>query len=452
VTDLTANRSRLLIHADLGDNLIVRSARREDAAAVAELVYGAHAAKGNADDAVRAWVLDLMERPHPTLTVEDVLVVENTRDGSLVSTLNLIPHTWTYGGIPFGVGRVELVATHPSYEGRGLVRRQFEVLHRLSGERGHLLQAITGIPNFYHQFGYEYALATGGGRFVDRAEVPPLPPGEHEPFRFRPASEQDLSALLRIERAAAARSLVSCLRDEAMWRYDLSGRSPSSMLASRILVLETRPSTGDAQAVGYAVLGSGGFPGGSPEESAGLLRWFELAPGIFWEAATGALLRHLAGAPSIPRTAELQFAAGEHHPAYAAVPGALARPLRADAWYIRLPNLPVFLHRLAPVLEARLAASPVADYSGSLTLSFYRTALRLHVDRGRISSETWSDPSFRSADACFPGRTFHQLVLGYRSLAELEFVTPDCWTRAGTSRQLIEALFPKADSSVWPTA
>ena len=63
------------IHADLGDSLIIRSARRDDAAAVAALVYNAHAAKGNANASAGAWVLDLMERPHPTMTVEDVLVV-----------------------------------------------------------------------------------------------------------------------------------------------------------------------------------------------------------------------------------------------------------------------------------------------------------------------------------------------------------------------------------------
>jgi hypothetical protein len=67
--DLPTGQSRPDVYADLGDNLIIRSARREDAAAVAELVYGAHAAKGNPDDSVRAWVLDLMEHTHPTLTV-----------------------------------------------------------------------------------------------------------------------------------------------------------------------------------------------------------------------------------------------------------------------------------------------------------------------------------------------------------------------------------------------
>ena len=36
--------------------------------------------------------------------------------------------TWTYGGVPFEVGRPELVATHPDYRRRGLVRAQFEAV------------------------------------------------------------------------------------------------------------------------------------------------------------------------------------------------------------------------------------------------------------------------------------------------------------------------------------
>ena len=89
--DLPTGQSRPDVYADLGDNLIIRSARREDAAAVAELVYGAHAAKGNPDDSV------------------------------------LIPQNWTYGGIPFGVSRVELAS--PDCRARdGIPRQLLEVL------------------------------------------------------------------------------------------------------------------------------------------------------------------------------------------------------------------------------------------------------------------------------------------------------------------------------------
>jgi predicted acetyltransferase len=76
----------------------------------------------------------------------------------------LIPQTWTYAGVPFGVGRPEAVGTDPDYRRRGLIRMQFEVLHGKSAAMGHLVQGITGIPWYYRQFGYEYALDLDGGR------------------------------------------------------------------------------------------------------------------------------------------------------------------------------------------------------------------------------------------------------------------------------------------------
>jgi predicted acetyltransferase len=71
-------------------------------------------------------------------------------------------HKWEYGGIPFGVGRPEIVASDPGYRERGLVRAVFELLHARSAALGHMAQGITGIPYYYRQFGYEYALDQGG--------------------------------------------------------------------------------------------------------------------------------------------------------------------------------------------------------------------------------------------------------------------------------------------------
>ena len=103
--------------------------------------------------------------------------------------MNLIPQTWTYEGIEFGVGRPELVGTLPEFRNRGLVRTQFEEIHKWSAERGDMVQGITGIPYYYRLFGYEMALDLAGRRFGYEANVPKLKDGEEEPYRIRPATE-----------------------------------------------------------------------------------------------------------------------------------------------------------------------------------------------------------------------------------------------------------------------
>ena len=120
----------------------------------------------------------LAHTPHPTFEKGGFLVIEDPAAGRIVSSLNLIPQTWSYGGLRFGVGRVEMVGTLPEYRPRGLIRRQMDEVHRWSAALGHPMQVITGIGNFYRQFGYEQGLAMGGARAGYRQHIPPLPAGQ----------------------------------------------------------------------------------------------------------------------------------------------------------------------------------------------------------------------------------------------------------------------------------
>src|SRR5437667_150572 len=120
-----------------------------------------------------AWDRDLIEGRHPTFRPESALLVEDTRGKSIVSSMVLLSHTWTYAGVPLSVGQPEIVGTRAEFRGRGLVRAMFDVAHAWSAERGHRLLAINGIPWFYRQFGYEMALELGGGWRVVARRRPP---------------------------------------------------------------------------------------------------------------------------------------------------------------------------------------------------------------------------------------------------------------------------------------
>jgi len=153
---------------------------------------------------------------------------------------------------------------------------------------------------------------------------------------------------------------------------------------------------------------------------------------------------------------------GSAHPFAGVVQFSSSR--RPYAYYLRAPDLPDLLRRLTLVLERRLADSPLVGYTGELRLSFFRDGVRLTLDGGRVKSvQAWPPPrtvagldfSLPSADerrpsAMFPGLTFLQLLFGYRSLAELEAAFPDCVVRGPEPRALLEALFPKQPSKVWP--
>ena len=89
---------------------------------------------------------------------QDFFVVEDTRTGRVASTTCLLPWQVHFCGIPLGTAMLEMVVTHPDYRRLGLVRSQVAVFHRIVDERAMDLCIIQGIPWYYREFGYAYAL------------------------------------------------------------------------------------------------------------------------------------------------------------------------------------------------------------------------------------------------------------------------------------------------------
>ena len=167
----------------IDDDLILRRGTPADAEALAQFNGKVHAdPEDGFAEFIAGWVHELTSGNHPTTQAEDFTIVENIKTGEIVSTLCLIGQTWNYDGIPFQVGRPELVGTHEDYRRRGLVRKQFDVVHQWSEQRGQVMQIITGIPWFYRQFGYEMAVNLGGRRQGFLEHIPALKDEEEEPL------------------------------------------------------------------------------------------------------------------------------------------------------------------------------------------------------------------------------------------------------------------------------
>jgi GNAT superfamily N-acetyltransferase len=439
---------------DLGDGLLLRRATPADTDALADFNAQIHRERDASEPemGIWAWTHDLMSGALSTFRPEDFTLVEDARTGAIVSSLNLISQTWAYEGIPFKVGRVELVGTHPDYRRRGLIRAQFEVVHRWSAERGEMVQAITGIPWFYRQFGYEMAMTRGGGRQAYRLYRPKLKEDESEPYCVRPATEADLPFIAELYDRAAERHLVNCLRDEALWRYELRGHSEGSFGRRLLRVVET--ATGEP--AGFLTHDDGLW-------NEGMWLWlYELKPGFSWLAVTPSVIRYLWAtgetyAARDQKACEMfGFSLGVEHPVYAVFADRLPHVNDPYAWYIRVADVAGFLRHIAPALERRLAASAVAGYTGEIKVGFYRSGLLLKLEQGRLAEIVdWSPDAEDSGDAVFPDLTFLHLLFGHRTFDELRRFFPDCGinihslARGDEVRAVLEALFPKRPSHVW---
>ncbi len=449
---MRTNAERLPV--ELGDGLLLRCSRPEDAQALADFNSVIHSDLGpdQPDERVGAWTYDLLAKPHPLFSPGDFTIVEEIDSGRIVSSMNLIPQTWTYAGVPFKVGRPELVGTLPEYRNRGLVRLQFNIIHRWSAERGQKVQAITGIPYYYRLFGYEMALNLSGGRSGYPVHIPRLKDSEQESYVIRPATVADIPLLSQLLALNNKRCLVACEWDENLWRYELCGKSEKNVNRVEVRLIETR----DGKPCGFFV---------HPPYSWGemmVLQQYEILPGYSWLDVTPTVIRYLEWAHANfppPHNDRKPFGAfgfwlGEDHPVYHVIPDSLPRMRKPYAWYIRVADVPDFLRLVTPVLEKHLAASTMAGYTGELKITFYQDGVRLVFDKGKLmTAEAWQPtPVGHAGQAGFPPHTFLQLMFGYRSMEMLKASFADCWTDKDEYHLLLDALFPRQPSDFWPVS
>ena len=436
---------------DLGDGLVLRRSTRADAEKLFEfnaLIHSDDPEKP--DERIGQWARDLVEKPHPTFGVGDFTIVEEQATGRFVSSLNHVSQTWTYDGLPFKVGRPELVGTLPEFRNRGLVRVQFEEIHKWSAQRGEMVQAITGIPYYYRLFGYEMCVDLEGSRSGFEMNLPKLNEGETEPYRFRVATEADISFLSEISSYGSRRSLLYALRDEALWRYDLNGRSAKSI---QRLVWEIIEQAGTGKSIGFLA---------HPEYSWGVscpVMAYELMEGVSWLEVTSSVVRHMWDVGKTVCESEgksrsaFTFALGSNHPVYEVMRDNLPRQRPPYSWYMRVPDLPVFIRHIAPVLERRLEESLIPGFNGELKLSFYSSGLRLAFESGRLATvEPWKPDPRNEGDAAFTNLTFSQVLFGHRSMEELKKSFTDCWWENDRARIALDTLFPRKASQFLPIA
>ena len=302
---------------NLGNGLILRHASPEDGEALGSF-FGEQLGDGGLTSrdgqGLVAMTRDLFSRSHVSLSPNDFTIVEETSSGRIVSAMCLIQQTWMYEGIEFGFGRPEYVATHPDFRKRGLVRTQFDTVHQWSAENGLMVQGITGIPYFYRQFGYEFALNLGGRRC---GSVLPKPKeGESEKFVLRPAEEKDIPFLMSVYEQGCRRSMVS-----AKWTYEHWHNNLYEMSADNIQRLEFRviERAETHEPVGYLA-----HPG-SLTISGAYAFHYEVKSGVSWLEVSPFVSRYLWNVGQEYAKAENKvcesfgFYLGESHPAYQAL-------------------------------------------------------------------------------------------------------------------------------------
>lgn len=419
------------VRVRIDDRLMLRSATADDAQPLGEFVASVF---GN-PARILPWMADLVLGRHPYSGPDDVLVVEDTATGALVSTASLARQSWSYGGVPFHVGQVETVATHPDWRRRGLVRHLMTAHAQRCDEFGIGVRVVIGIPHYYRQFGYEHAITHQVGRVVDPVERAALR-AKPTPYRLRPARPADIPTLERLGRRVSPRLLVSCPRDERLWEYEVSGHLDGCHNQHDIWVLES-PS-GEVAAV--AVTTEVKF-----WPNLGVVL-FEVADGVSFVDVVPALVAQL----EPPADARLLMLLGPEHPAYQAAPVLLKETWASHGWYVAVPDMAGFLRQVAPALSASLADSGAADVTADFTVNHYDGGLTVHIERGTVVGVS-ARAAGEVADAGLVLRRDQllQLVFGLRPFRAIAESSLDCYAVDDRARAICDGLFPGRGSHLW---
>jgi hypothetical protein len=118
------------------------------------------------------------------------------------------------------------------------------------------------------------------------------------------------------------------------------------------------------------------------------------------------------------------------------------------AWQILFPDPARFLRTITPVLERRIAASPFAGLTHTLTLNLYSGMIDLRFKQGKLVEVTSGPPRDVNAENHIPPHLLPPWMLGYKSREELHAMYPD-FSAWGQTAYLLDVLFPKLESFLY---
>jgi len=107
------------------------------------------------DEGVVSTVNNIMFN-NPFHSLQNFVYLEE--DGKILSMVGLLIHKQRFGENEVEVGEIALVGTHPDYRKKGLCSRLMNYWEDYMKDRRIPLSCLIGIPKFYQQFGYEYAV------------------------------------------------------------------------------------------------------------------------------------------------------------------------------------------------------------------------------------------------------------------------------------------------------
>ncbi len=363
---------------------------------------------------------------HPKMTLKDFYFIKDK--GRMVSTINLIPVTWSIGGIHLEGAEMGHVGTLPEYRGKGLIQKLIDEYHKDLQKREYDIAVIEGIPYFYRQFGYEYAIPLLEETKIRIDQIPEF----RTKIKIRPFTERDVSKAKELLDKSQTKYCVHSIRDEAVWKMQQRTRIASDPEPFQSYVIEEQ-----GEMVAYFRIRE------VRKEGILLLTEITEVDHIAAQAVLSFLMKYGRRHKLENLSASISYEEPFSH--YMDSLGAVKRT-PTYAWQIRITDYSKIFWKLKPLLEHRLADSMYDRLTETLNFNFRAFTIQVTVEDGKIANIKKMDSDGWSPIGLNP-LAFIQLMTGYRSRQQLEEAVPDVRI-AVSHKHLMDILFPRMPSYI----
>lgn len=359
------------------------------------------------------------------ITLNDFFVIK--RRGKIVAALNTIPSKWFIDDTPVNVAELACVVTLAGHRNKGLQRRLMIEYHRQIVLQGYDLSAIEGIPYYYRQFGYEYAVPLDE---LTRIPLKDLPDYElkHE---IRPFRKTDMLKAAELFDKSQKKFNVHAARDRKIWEMQESTRMISNDKFEAYSV-ET-----DGEMTAYVRVSH------DPDSKILVIRE---ATDVSRSVARS-ILQFLKNKGKQEKLETLAATVSHDEPIVKEMLSTGRTSSRQPyAWQIRVMDHLKLFRKLKPLFEKRLAESVYCDLTDTIHMNFYTFTIQMQIKNGKIAR-------IEQSDSCEDGRirlnpqVFIKLLLGYTTREELQLVFPDFIIHPSYAGA-IDTLFPKMRSFI----
>jgi hypothetical protein len=414
---------------DLGNGLVLRNATPEDVPAALGLLKVVHS-----EDIMRS-TAPWFEK-HPRMTFGDIFIVEDTGTGKIVSHAIQLPGTWILDGLEIPMIQMEVVGTLEQYRHQGLMRAINTAYDERAVEVKPVSQAVAGIPYFYRELGYEYAVPMESGFYIAPSLIPDLPDGQHEIISIRKNDFASFPEWLEFRRThLPKRTWLKGLGQED-FEYHAFDECKRRNEAFTFCVVEDAGET------------VGAFYYMWSEEDYLEVGELYLSDSKYADA----VLRHIKNLATSLGGITFEIRPPNQPQLYEYIKAkSRSTPAGTYMWYVKIPSIPRFLLSLKEHIHLRLQNTDFERYTGQLTLTNYKEGFTLTFENGHLIDvvSNASRDYERYYDLRIPKGPLVKLLMGHSTFDELKQYDPDIQCKAAR-RPLVRALFPRFKASIDP--